>query len=131
METKTFNKGKVIFRRGDPSGCMYLVCQGNVGVYTNYGTPEERLLTEYFPDQYFGEMGLLDKELRSATAVAMCDDTCVQVITEEGFEEFFNSNPIRVLGIMQQLSQNLRKRTNEYVEVCRKAKEFADKEGLA
>ena len=131
MDTKVYDRGKVIFLEGDVGDCMYDVYMGKVGVYADYGTDQQRLLKEYFPDNYFGEMGLLDHAPRSATAVALEDNTCVGVITEESFGEFFRKNPARVLMIMQELSQNLRKRTNDYVEVCRAVFNQAEKEGIA
>ena len=131
MDTKLFAKGKVIFLEGDVGDCMYDVYTGKVGVYADYGTDQQRLLKEYYPDNYFGEMGLLDHAPRSATAVALEEETCLGVITEESVGEFFQKNPARVLMIMQELSQNLRKRTKEYVDVCRVIAEQADKEGIA
>ena len=129
MEIKTFNRGIVIFREGDPGDCMYDVYSGKVGIYTAYGEPGQKLLMEYHPDQYFGEMGLLEHAPRSATAVAIENDTSVAVITEESFGEFFEKNPARVLMVMQQMSRNLRRRTDDFVEVCRKIKELSDEEG--
>ena len=131
METKTFKKGEVIFRQGDFGDCLYDVYMGKVGVYAGYGTPEQKLMAEYYPDQYFGEMGLLDQAPRSLTAVAMEAETCVGVVTEEHFDEFFSENPSRVLQIMQHLSRNLRRRTNEYVDVCRRVKELSDEESAS
>ena len=128
METKTFRKGKVIFHEGEVGDCMYDLYMGRVGIYANYGTEDERLLTDYYADQYFGEMGLLDHAPRSATAVALEDETCVGIVTEESFGEFFRKNPARVLMVMQQLSQNLRRRTKEYVDACRTIHEQAVKE---
>ena len=129
MEAKVFKKGQVIFREGDPGESMCEVYTGKVGVYAKYGTPEEQLLMEYYPDDYFGEMGLIDRAPRSATAVAMEDNTSLGEITEAGFAEFFRANPARVLMVMQQLSHNLRNRTNEYLKVCREIHELAEKEG--
>ena len=129
MEIKTFSKGKVVFKEGDPGDCMYDVYSGKIGVYAAYGEPEQKLLMEYYPDQYFGEMGLLEHAPRSATAVAMENDTSAAVITEESFGEFFEKNPAKVLMVMQQMSHNLRRRTDDFVEVCRKIKELSDKEG--
>ncbi len=131
METKSFRQNQVIFEKGAPGDCMYEVYGGKVGIYSNYGTAEEKLLAEYFPDQYFGEMGLLDHAPRSATAVAMTDDTYIAAITEEGFEAFFRENPMRVYMVVQQLSHNLRKRTKEYMDVCSKIKELTEKETQA
>lgn len=128
MEVKTFKKGEILFREGDPGDCPYDVYSGKVGVYSKFGTQEEKLLKEYYPDQYLGEMGLLDHAPRSATAVALERDTSVGVITEESFGEFFEKNPARILMIMQQLSGNLRRRTNEYIEVCKEIQELSKKE---
>jgi len=128
MEIKKFKKGAVLFYEGDPGDCMYDVYEGKVGVYSKYGTPEEKLLKEYYPEQYFGEMGLLDHSPRSATAVALESGTSVGVITEEAFGEYFVEKPARVLMVMQQMSNNLRQRTNAYVDVCRQIHELSAKE---
>ena len=128
MDIKAFGKGDVIFREGDPSDCMYEVYTGKVGVYAAYGTPEQKLLMEYYQDHYFGEMGLLEKAPRSATAVALEDDTTVASINEENFGEFFERNPANVLMLMQRMRHNLRRRTDEVVAVCRSIKELSEKE---
>ncbi len=128
MKKQEFMKNNVIFKKGDPGDCMYEVFGGQVGIFADYGTPEEKQLTVYYPDQVFGEMGLLEHAPRSATAVALEDDTYVAVISEEDFEAFFRKSPMKVLGIFQQLCQNLRKRTTDYMDVCGKIKELTEKE---
>ena len=130
MKTEKFKKGGIIFREGDAGDCMYDVISGKIGIYADFETERQHLLTEYYPDQYFGEMGLLEHMPRSATAVALTSDTTLGVITEENFAEFFRKNPYRVLLILQQMSKNLRRRTNEYLDVCRSINELAVKEGV-
>lgn len=131
MQLKTFRKGEVIFQKGDPGDCMYEVYNGVVGIYAAYGTPEQTLLADYYQDKYFGEMGLLEKAPRSATAVALADRTTIAPVTEEDFGEFFKENPARVLMVLQQMSRNLRKRSNDFVRVCLEIKELSEKEGKA
>ena len=128
MKIKTFKKGEILFRAGDPGTCMYDVYSGQVGIYSRYRTPEERLLKTCYADEYFGEMGLVDHAPRSATAVAMEDGTAVGVIDEEGFGEFFQENPNRVLMVLRHLSGNLRRRTNEYVRICGEIRELSGEE---
>ena len=128
MERKQFRKGAVIFREGDPSGCMYEVVLGRVGVYHNYGKAEEKLLREYDVDQYFGEMGLIDKAPRAATAVALERETIVEIITEDACREYFEKKPARVLMLLQDMSQNLRRTTTDYLRVCEKISELVKKE---
>ena len=101
MSTKAFKKGGVIFKQGDASDCMYDILWGKVGIYVNYGTPEEKLLTTLETEQFFGEMGMIEGVPRSATAVALTSDTKVRIITPETFQELFKERPARVLMILR------------------------------
>jgi len=130
MEIKTYKKGEVIFREGWDADCMLAVVTGRVGVYSAYGTAEQKLLKEYGPDEFLGEMGLLEREPRSATAVAMEKKTSVEIIDEASFHEFFREKPLKVMKVMQQLSANLRKTSMDYVEVCRELQTLSGKEEL-
>ena len=89
IETKTFKMGEVIFKQGELSDCMYDILWGEVGIYAADGTPEEQLLTTLEPERFFGEMGMIEGRLRSATAVALEKDTRVKVITPETFDTYF------------------------------------------
>ena len=128
MNKKTFHKGAVIFREGDPGDCMYMVERGKVGVYVGYGTPQEKLLKEYAQGDYFGEMGLLEHTERSATAAAMEADTCVTPVSEDNFGEFIRNYPGETLLIMQQLSRNLRRTSRKFAEVCREIQFLSEQE---
>jgi len=128
MDRKMFQKGALIFREGDTTDCMYAVNSGRVGVYAAYGTAEEKLLAEYTQDGYFGEMGLLEHAPRSAAAVALEDDTCLEAVNEESFLGYFREHPEQVLRIMQQLSGNLRKASRDYAETCRRIAELSAEE---
>ena len=118
MSAISFKKGGVIFKQGDASDCMYDVLWGKVGIYANYGTPEEKLLTTLETEQFFGEMGMIEGHPRSATAVALTSDTKVFVITPESFHTYFQESPAKVLLIMQNMSRRLRELTGEYLEAC-------------
>jgi CRP-like cAMP-binding protein len=124
---KEFKNGEVIFRQGDPGDCMYDIFSGRVGVYAAYGTPNEKLLTELKANEFFGEMGLLEKAPRSATIVAL-EDTLAYQISEADFDEYFMKQPAKALQIMRQLSQRLRQRTEDYVEACRAVHDALEEE---
>lgn len=98
---------------------MYAVYSGTVGIYANYGTSEEKLLTELTSEEFFGEMGLIEGSPRSATAVALEKNTEVQVITADTFENYFKERPTKVYMIMQHMSHRLRKLTDDYMKACR------------
>ena len=128
MRSICYSSGDVIFREGDTADCMYAVNSGRVGVYAAYGTAEEKLLAEYTQDGYFGEMGLLEHAPRSAAAVALEDNTCLEAVNEENFLVYFREHPEQVLRIMQQLSGNLRKASRDYADTCRRIAELSAEE---
>lgn len=118
MKEERFRRRQVVFRQGDPGDCLYYIVWGSVGVYANYGERGEEKLAELRAGDYFGEMGLLDHERRSATVVSLDHDTVLNRISEEEFEEFLRERPARVVDILQRLSHKLRDTTKAYLEIC-------------
>ncbi len=118
MKQKKYNHGEVIFRQGETGNCMYSICRGRLAVYADYDTDNARKLAELKDGDFFGEMGLIENEPRSATVIAMTDDTVLDEISESSFLGYFEENPAKVFMMMKQLSQRLRKTTQDYLEVC-------------
>ena len=118
MAEEKFRKGQVVFWQGDPGDCLYYIRWGSVGVFANYGKENEEKLAELRAGDYFGEMGLLDHEARSATVVSLDRDTVLNRITEEKFDEFLRQNPARVVDILTRLCHKLRDATKGYLEIC-------------
>lgn len=121
-------RNEVIFNEGDKSDCMYDIRLGRVGIYANYGTKEEKLLTELTKDQFFGEMGIVEGYPRSATAVAMGDMTELTVIPKNDFEEYCKNNPEKTVLIMKNMSSRIRELTRDYLEVCHTVAESMEAE---
>lgn len=126
---KTYKKGEIIFKQGDAAQSMFIVDFGSVGIYLDYGTNKEKKLAELYDEDSFGEMGMIDCEARSATAVALENGTVLSEVTQEKLGELFRKTPARVLMIMQQLSKRLRRLTIEYMNVCQTAAELTGKAG--
>lgn len=122
-----FRAGDVIFRAGEESDCMYDICDGCVGIYSDYQTENQKLLTELYTDSVFGEMGILDNMPRSATAVCL-KDCVVLVVKPEHFMQFFRTKPAKVLQILQQMCMQLRNLTNIYLQVCKTLEEISSVE---
>lgn len=120
MELKKFKKGEIIFKEGALEKCMYDIRWGSVGVYTNYGEKDERMLREILPNDVFGEMGLIEARPRSATAVALEKDTQCVVITAEDFSEYFKDKPAKIVAIMQNMSQRIRDLSAEVDRLSKK-----------
>lgn len=123
-----FRCSEVIFRQGDAGNCMYNIQSGKVGIFLDYGGPNETRLAELAKDQFFGEMGLLEAAPRSATAVSLEDDTQLEIISEEDFHTYFDKNPDKVLLLMLQMCARLRHTTANYVDVCQTVRDSVEAE---
>ena len=118
MNEERYRKGKVVFQEGDPGDCLYYIRWGTVGVYSQYGTKGQRKLAELRTGDYFGEMGLLDHEPRSATVVSLDHDTTLDRISEDEFARFLEERPAKVMDILRRLSHKLRDTTKGYLRLC-------------
>ena len=114
-----YKKGDIIFKQGETGKCLYLVHGGSVGIFSNYGKENEVKLTDLYPVECFGEMGVVSDEARSATAVAMDDDTCVEIIRAEDLEGLVITFPVKVDMILRHLSHRLRDLTYDYFSTCK------------
>ena len=115
----TYKKGTVIFKEGEIGDCMYDIHFGSVGIYKDYGTADEKLLTKLSANEFLGELGLIDNVKRSATAVVLDDETVLEVITAGDLKDLFAQNPPKVEMILEHLSYRLRKLTREYMRACK------------
>ena len=128
MNTLVFKKGDVIFRQGDYSEVMYDIAKGKVGVFADYETETVQQLAELKASDFLGEMGMIEVYPRSATAVALEDDTTLTEIGEDDLDEFFKDKPEKLLQIMKQMSARLRVVNQKYLNACRVAFENANAE---
>ena len=102
-ETKFFKSGEVIIRENTWEMKMYEIKAGSVEVVVNYGSDKAQKINVLGEGDSFGEMGLFEARMRSATVVAI-EDTKVEVIDAESLGEYFKNSPEKILGILQQMS---------------------------
>ena len=116
---ETYSKGTVIFKEGEVGDCMYDIHFGSIGIYKDYNQDGEKLLAKLSPNEFLGELGLIDGVKRSATAVVLEDDTTVEIISASDLKDLFAQNPPKVEMILEHLSYRLRKLTKEYMSACK------------
>jgi EAL domain-containing protein (putative c-di-GMP-specific phosphodiesterase class I) len=78
LTRKIFSPGAQIFREGEPGEQAYIIVRGEVEI-SALQRGRKIVIARLRKDELFGEMALIDDELRSATATAM-DETEVIVI---------------------------------------------------
>jgi CRP/FNR family cyclic AMP-dependent transcriptional regulator len=93
--------GAVIYARGEPADCAYIVTRG--GVRIGNGVPIEVLR----PGEVFGEMALLDGGPRCEAAIAV-GPTEVQVIERALFEVLIRDDPDFAITVLRLTARRLR-----------------------
>ncbi|HET9588345.1 MAG TPA: cyclic nucleotide-binding domain-containing protein, partial [Anaerolineales bacterium] len=87
----SYPAGAVIFEQGSKSDSFYLIYGGKVRI-TRKQERKEIQLALLVNNDYFGEMGLVEKRPRSGTATALTD-TSLLVLSRQDFERLFKRSP--------------------------------------
>lgn len=93
----------VVFREGDPGDSMYYILAGAVSL--TRGGQVIRLMK---PGEYFGEMAMLLKAARSATAIISEPDTQLVTISSENMDAVLRQNPAVVLSLLEEMARRLK-----------------------
>lgn len=128
-EEKIYKKGEIIFRQGDYVASIFDVLWGQVALYVDYKTPNQRLLTEVEADGFFGIVGFFETRPQNTTAVAL-EKTACRVITHESFSHYFQERPAKIMSIMQYMSKRMRILSRGYLQASQALEEYADAERL-
>ncbi len=93
LRTAAFACGETITRQGAVAHWLYIILRGTaeVRVAAEKGGPSQTLAT-LGPGNFFGEMGLLTGDPRSATVVAQTDVCCYR-LDKEGFLAILKQRP--------------------------------------
>ncbi len=107
MEWKTYKPGDVIFREGEQSSAAYLIVSGNVRIVKDLDTTNPKELAVVDAGEYVGEMGAIDDQPRSASALAQDTVVCMPVTPAE-FMDMLVKNPDEAIDLLKILFERLR-----------------------
>lgn len=103
MDKVAHAAGDTIFSKGDDGTTMFVIVEGEVEIAYDEGRS-----VRLGAGESFGEMALIDKRPRSATATAVTDVTLAKV-SQGTFLVLVQDTPYFALEVMQSLSDRLRK----------------------
>jgi CRP-like cAMP-binding protein len=103
---RKYASGEHIFKEGDHGEEMFIIHAGSVRITKSTDEGEKTLVTLGAGD-FFGEMAVIDKGPRSASAVANEETVCI-VLNEELFEQQMQRNAKIVKKILKNMSARLR-----------------------
>lgn len=98
-----YDEGHVVFNEGEPGDAMYYILSGTVAM--KRGNQTLRVMKA---GEYFGEMAMLLKAPRSATAVVTEGDTELVTISSDNMDAVLRQNPAVVLSLLEEMAQRLK-----------------------
>jgi CRP/FNR family transcriptional regulator, cyclic AMP receptor protein len=125
---REFSTGAVIIQEGEPGDSLFIMAAGEVEItkqltlVLDEDTPKERVMIRLKAENgvYFGEMALLESEIRSATVTASTDCSLLE-LHQQDFLDLITRNPAMgvklLLRLAQILSQHLRKTNQDVVKL--------------
>lgn len=112
---KVYKAGEVIIRQGDAGDCMYIIQSGRVEVITKKDGKEIKL-AEMGDGDFFGEMALFEKNVRSAT-VRPLGEVRLLTVDKKMFLRKIHEDPSLAFRVMQKMSHRIRELNNELMRV--------------
>jgi len=112
---KTFDDGEVIIRQGDAGNFMYEILDGHVEVLQERKGKEVRLAVLAKGD-FFGEMAIFEREVRSATVRAQ-GKVRVLTVDRKILLRRISEDPSLALRILERMSHRIREMDNELVRL--------------
>jgi CRP/FNR family cyclic AMP-dependent transcriptional regulator len=104
---KSTPRSTTIMAGGDPTDSLYIVLSGRLKVMMSDSEGKEVILAILGPGEFFGEMGLIDDEPRSATVVTI--EPCELLsIAKRDFKKYMAENFQMTEAVMRGLVRRLR-----------------------
>lgn len=108
-------EGEAVFGEGDAANAIYILVDGQLGVYKRKGSGEqagEHRLAGLMPGDFFGEMGLIDMQPRAATVRAEAPSALLRwdrVALREVQVRDMKAYTLLIMNIARELSRRLRR----------------------
>jgi CRP/FNR family cyclic AMP-dependent transcriptional regulator len=104
---KSAPRSTTIMAGGDPTDSLYIVLSGRLKVMMSDSEGKEVILSILGPGEFFGEMGLIDDEPRSATVMTI--EPCELLsIAKRDFKKALADNFEMTMAVMRGLVKRLR-----------------------
>ena len=104
---RSASRGTTIMREGDPIDCLYIVIAGRLKVMMGEADGKETILSIIGPGEFFGEMGLIDDNPRSASVIAI--EPCeLLTMSKRAFRKCLVENSGLAMAVMRVLVRRLR-----------------------
>lgn len=112
--TRRLGRGEHLFDQGDESHTLFIVLSGHIKIGLTAANGKELILDYLGPGSVIGEIGLFDRQPRSAAAVAAEPAELVE-LRRRDVQPFLERQPALALRLLETMARRIR-RTNSLVE---------------
>jgi len=121
---KSWDKGETLFAEGEPCQALYFVMSGEVKIFKKDKNRQYKEIATVGDRSVLGEMGFIERSLRSATAIADRDSLGIG-LNHSDFERLCEDEPAVAIKLLKKLNRllalRLRKTTVEYANILHEA----------
>jgi len=107
VRRRRFRTGDIIFHKDDPGSTLHMLESGQVKVFVPTEDGKDMILAKLGPEQFFGELSLLDNKPRSASAQA-ADETVTLSLERADLFAFLREQPEIALRLLEVVATRLR-----------------------
>lgn len=108
VDLRTLGPGEILFRAGMPGESLYIVRSGEIELFVKDNAGQKIVLTIARPGEIFGELALLDRGPRTATAIALGDTELLE-LDREDLLLLFQKTPAAALRLLAGMGHMTRK----------------------
>ena len=108
IDIRKLEAGETLFKTGEPGESLYIVRDGEVELFIRDTAGQKILLAIAGNGEVFGELALLDRGPRTATAMALTDTELLE-LDREDLLLLFHKSPTAALRLLAAMSQMTRK----------------------
>jgi CRP/FNR family transcriptional regulator len=104
---KIYKDGEVIICEGEDGHCMFVIQEGEVEVIIGGDEDQEIRLGVRGEGEFFGEMAIFDRDVRSATVRAL-GDARVLTVDKKNFMRRVHEDPSLAFRLVETMSRRIR-----------------------
>ena len=104
---KVYQDGELVIRQGETGNCMYVIQAGEVEIFREEDGRNVRLRIAG-PNEFFGEMALVENDVRSASVRSIGESRILHV-DKRTFMRRVHEDPSLAYRIMESLSHEIRR----------------------
>ena len=108
IDVATLAAGDTLFRTGEPGDSLFVVRTGEIELFIRDTAGQKIALTIAGPGEVFGELALLDRGPRTATATALIDSELLE-LDRDDLLLLFQKSPTAALRLLAAMSHMTRK----------------------